>query len=79
MRQDEPTWVWYLAWGGALKAGLTLSLLLWPAAPAPVAVPPREIAVRCETHPAAESASVVGETAGQVECVEVEPAPIVRA
>ena len=79
MRQDEPTWGWYLACGVAFKAGLTLSLLFWPAAPAPVAVPPREIAVRCETPPAAESASVVGETAGQVECVEVDPAPSVRA
>ena len=79
MRQDEPTWGWYLACGVALKAGLTLSLLFWPAAPAPVAVPPREIAVRCEPPPAAESASVVGETAGQVECVEVDPAPSVRA
>jgi hypothetical protein len=67
--------VWYLAWGIALKAGLTVGLMLWPADPAPVAVPPREVAVRCETHPAPGSASVVGEAAGQVECVEVDPAP----
>lgn len=72
-------WLWYLACGIGLKAGLTLVLMLWPAVPAPVAVPAREIAVRCETHPAAEPSSVVGDAAGQVECVEVDPAPSSRA
>jgi len=72
-------WMWFLAAGIALRAALTLGLLLWPAVPVPPPLPSRDIVVHCEAHPAAEPANAVGEAAERVECVEVDPAPISRA